>query len=205
MSPPRICCIFFCTVSRRGGNALAGKTKLRPGNEAPDIYTVDANGVQLGLPDYRGMRSVVLVFLRYVGCPICRLALQDLKKNYAKFEEKDAEVVVFVQSPLESIEKAGGAAQFPFRLVADPEGEYYELYGVGSGKLGVSCASMLAPKTVARAVKATLKGHMQGKKEGNQWQLPGDFIVGRNGILKLARIGKNMGDNLTAKELLAYL
>lgn len=193
--------IFLHCFAAWGGNTLVRKAALRAGNEAPDIYAFDANGVQLGLPDYRGMKSVALVFLRYAGCPICRLALHDLKKNYAKFEEKDAEVVVFVQSPLESIEKAGGAGRFPFRLVADPEGEYYELYGVGSGRLG----SMLAPKTVARAAKATLKGHFQGKMEGNQWQLPGDFIVGKDGILKLARVGKNMGDNLTAKELLSYL
>jgi len=41
--------------------------------------------------------------------------------------------------------------------------------------------------------------------EGNAWQLPGDFVVGRDGRIILARVGKNMGDNLLPEQILSYI
>ncbi|HOO57377.1 MAG TPA: peroxiredoxin-like family protein [bacterium] len=178
---------------------MSDNNKLTVGEQAPDFSITDAAGKSLTLSEYRGNKSVVMVFLRYLGCPICRLALYDLKKDYARFAELDAEVLAFVQSPPERL--ADAAAEFPFRLIPDEEGKIYNLYGVGSGNLG----SMLAPQTVSAALKATFKGHIQGKVEGNTWQLPGDFLVDKDGSLRLARIGKNMGDNLSTDALLGYL
>lgn len=177
------------------------KTSLSVGDKAPDFTAADALGEQVSLSALRKKNEVVLVFLRYAGCPICQLALADLRARHDEFHAAGAEVLAFVQSPRETLEKSGDVSAFPFHIIPDPHGELYDLYGVGSGNL----ASLAAPKTLSRAIKATLKGHFQGKMEGNTWQLPGDFIVDKKGLLKLARVGKNMGDNLTAEQLLARL
>jgi peroxiredoxin len=36
-------------------------------------------------------------------------------------------------------------------------------------------------------------------------QLPGDFVIDKNGIIRFMYIGKNMGDNLPPEKLLSYL
>jgi thioredoxin-dependent peroxiredoxin len=180
---------------------MAKSTFLKAGQQAPDFTMTDAKGGKFTLSDYKGKNPVVLVFLRYAGCPICQLALHDLKDAGADFAARGAEVVAFVQSPRESIEKSGDISIFPFRLIPDPNETIYKLYGVAAG----SFIDMLAPQTVARGIQAVTHGHMQGKMEGNQWQLPGDFIIGKDGVLKLARIGRNLADNLSPQQLLTYL
>ena len=180
---------------------MPANTKLKAGVEAPDFTVQDANGAEYALSQFRGDKNVVLVFLRYAGCPICQLSLQELKNAIAEFEAKDAQVIAFVQSPATRLLDSGDVNAFPFPIIPDPDESIYKLYGVGSGGLG----ALLAPDTLRRGIKATLKGHKQGKMEGNTWQLPGDFIIDKQGMVKLARIGKNMGDNLKPEQLLSYL
>jgi thioredoxin-dependent peroxiredoxin len=180
---------------------MSKSTFLRVGQVAPDFTMTDVKGERFALSDYKGKSSVVLVFLRYAGCPICQLALHDLKDAYEEFRTLGAEVAVFVQSPPESIKKSGDISAFPFRLIPDPNETIYKLYGVAVGSL----IDMLHPQTVARGIQAVTHGHMQGKMEGSQWQLPGDFIVDKDGNLKLARVGKNLADNLPPQKLLSYL
>jgi peroxiredoxin len=180
---------------------MPAKSKLSAGIEAPDFTVTDANGTEYHLAYFRGKKNVALVFLRYAGCPICQLSLQELKNAYAEFEAKDTQVMAFVQSPASRLLQSGDVNAFPFPIIPDPDEKIYKLYNVGSGGLG----ALLAPDTLRRGIAATLKGHKQGKMEGNTWQLPGDFIVDKQGILKLARVGKNMGDNLKPRDLLSYL
>ncbi len=180
---------------------MTTKTVLRTGMPAPEFVTQDASGARFALSDFKGSKSVVLVFLRYAGCPICRLALHDLKDAYPDFVARGAEVAAFVQSPPETIRNSGDLSVFPFRLIPDPQGKIYNLYGVGGGGL----LGIIHPQTIAKGIKAVTLGFKQGKMEGNQWQLPGDFIVDVNGILKLARVGANAGDNLSPRDLLSYL
>ena len=86
---------------------MAKNTFLRAGQSAPDFTMMDAKGGRFTLSDFKGKSSVVLVFLRYAGCPICQLALHDLKDAYDEFAARGAEVAAFVQSPAETIKKSG--------------------------------------------------------------------------------------------------
>jgi peroxiredoxin len=180
---------------------MAKTQKLKAGDEAPDFTADDSTGSQFRIRDFREKKSLVLVFLRYAGCPLCQLSMSQLKNRYGEFERKDAEVAVFVQSPRETLEKEGMADTFPFKVIPDTEEKYYRLYGVGSGNL----FGMINPAVISKGIKAALKGYFQGKMEGNTWQLPGDFVIGKDGSLKLARIGDNVGDNLSVDDLLSYV
>jgi peroxiredoxin len=40
----------------------------------------------------------VLVFLRYIGCPVCRLAMADIKRNISLIEKAGASLFVVLQS-----------------------------------------------------------------------------------------------------------
>jgi len=180
---------------------MSKTTFLKVGQKAPDFTVTDAKGDKFTLSAFKGKSPVVLVFLRYAGCPICQLALHDIKDAYEDFAARGAVVAAFVQSPAESIKKSGDISIFPFRLIPDPNETIYKLYGVAAG----SFIDMLNPQTVARGIQAVAHGHKQGKMEGNQWQLPGDFIVDKDGVIKLARVGKNLADNLPPQQLLSYL
>ena len=88
---------------------------------------------------------------------------------------------------------------FPFRLIPDPGGSIYRKYRVGSGNL------LMMPQSVLKAFAYSLKGYESGKNEGNAWQLPGHFVVDDTGTVRLAHVGKNMGDNLPPDRLLPFI
>jgi len=179
---------------------VGAKRKLSEGEKAPDFTATDALGKQIALSQFIGDKHVVLVFRRYAGCPLCQLSMAELKNKYQEFKQRDAEIIVFVQSPKKTLEQQG-VEGFPFAIIPDPEEKYYELYGVGSGNI----FDVINPDVIRKGIRATLKGHVQGKMEGNAWQLPGDFIVSKEGLLMLARVGENVGDGLSAEKLLSHI
>ncbi|MBW1704260.1 MAG: redoxin domain-containing protein [Deltaproteobacteria bacterium] len=48
-------------------------------------------------------KPAVLVFLRYQGCPVCQMEMANLKRDVGLFNQKDAQVFVFLQSTPEIV------------------------------------------------------------------------------------------------------
>lgn len=172
----------------------------KPRERAPTIETQDARGEPFSLEALRG-RKVVLVFLRHLGCPICRMEIAAWKRRTAEFTEAGADVVVFVESPDDSVRAFAQRADVPFHLIGDPDRRFYSAYGVSKGTL----ASFLAPGAAKRALKALLRGHAHGRFEGSELQLPADFVVGEDGNIVFARLGRHIGDNTPIDTLLAIV
>lgn len=171
-----------------------------PGTVAPDFQTQDGRGDALALSALRGKKTV-LIFLRHLGCPICRMEIAELKRRAGEFHQAGAEVLVFVDSPDESVREFAAREDVKFRLVADPQHKIYAAYGIERGSL----FDFLAPGAGARSLKATLKGHMHGRFEGSELQLPGDFVLDEQGKVLFAHRGAHIGDNTPLDPLLAVV
>ena len=170
------------------------------GSIAPDFHVTTGRGAELTLASLRG-GAVALVFLRHLGCPICRMELATLQRRHAELTAEGARVVVFVDSPDPSVTEHATKKDVPFELVADPAQVVYRSYGVERG----GPLAMLAPGAVAKSLKATAQGFMHGKFEGSELQLPADFVVGPDGRITFARMGKHVGDNAPFETLLAHV
>src|SRR5438874_13417960 len=88
------------------------------GETAPAFDIADALGERLSLERFAG-KKVVLIFMRHMGCPICRMELATLKRRQDELAARKAEVIVFVESPAESVSAFAGAGDVRFHLVAD--------------------------------------------------------------------------------------
>ena len=64
---------------------------------------------------------------------------------------------------------------------------------------------MLAPNVLKESVKATLKGYMHGKFEGDEFQKPADFIIAPDGKILWAHYGKDISDSTPNELLIAEL
>ncbi|HOX36622.1 MAG TPA: pyridoxal-phosphate dependent enzyme [Candidatus Brocadiia bacterium] len=168
---------------------------LKKGDIAPDFEVVTVKGETVSLSRFKGGKYVCLVFLRYVGCPICQMTMVHHKREYDRLAAAGADVIIFAQSPNEKLRKTDAKKDFPFHLVGDPEREVYGLYGVGRGGL----KHIILGSHVA--VKATLKGYMHGALGGDEFQLPADFIVGPDGRIAMAHYGRHAGDNMAPAQL----
>jgi peroxiredoxin Q/BCP len=102
---------------------------VEEGKEAPDFELASDTGERVRLSDLRG-RPVVLYFYPKDDTPGCTTQARSFRDAYGKFEERGA--VVLGVSPDTEASHASFKAKhgLPFTLLADPEHEVAERYGV---------------------------------------------------------------------------
>ncbi len=167
----------MATILKPGDKAEGFRFET-PWNSEQDFYTA------------AGEQTVVLVFLRYYGCPVCRMEMADLKRRIELFTRKQARVFVFLQSSPSTLSVLASPEDWPFTIVCDPGGALFRLYRVEPGGL----FKYLHPAGLIAAIKATVRGFRHGKFEGRETQLPAVFVVSRDKTIHWAYYGKTISD-----------
>jgi len=114
-----------------------GPPVWRP-NLAPEFRLPNHAGREIGLADYRGKPILVNFFLG-VGCVFCAEQLNLFLPHLSRFREAGIEMVAISTDSVEVLQNALGkeepinaeiAAQFPFPILSDVDGETFNAYGV---------------------------------------------------------------------------
>jgi peroxiredoxin len=134
-------------------------------------------------------KNTALIFLRYIGCPLCQMKISELIRDYERFREQGITLMVVLQSTPENI-KNTIEQKVPFSIVCDPEQKLFSLYGVRAG----SIFRYATPSVIKKAIRARKAGFAHGTYEGNERQLPALFIVDPHGKVVYSYYGKNVGD-----------
>jgi peroxiredoxin len=163
---------------------------LKAGDKAPDFYFQTPWLPRQNFYETGGDKPAVLVFLRYQGCPVCRMEMALLKREIGWFREKKAKVFVFLQSEPATIAAITNEGDWPFFIVCDPEGVIFQKYAVEAGGI----LKYLHPAGMMAAVKAISQGFRHGKFEGKETQLPAAFAVNAMQAVTYAYYGKHIGD-----------
>ena len=102
---------------------------VKEGEPAPEFTLASDTGEQVSLSDFRG-RPVVLYFYPKDDTPGCTTQARGIRDAYGEFEQAGA--VVLGVSPDNVAEHVKFKEKYglPFTLLADPEHEVAELYGV---------------------------------------------------------------------------
>jgi peroxiredoxin len=164
--------------------------KLRVADKAPDFKFESPWDKERKFYEITGKRPAVLVFLRYIGCPVCQLAMADIKRDINLIEKKGAALFVVLQSSSSNIASVTKKEDWPFTIISDPQGNLFKQYNVEPGGI----LKYLHPVGLITVIRATFKGYMHGKFEGRETQLPAVFIVAPNKIITYAYYGKNISD-----------
>ena len=143
-----------------------------------------------------------LIFLRYYGCTICQLDIRAYRENYQKFLDKDAQILLVLQSAPATIAESITEEELRFEVACDPEGKLYGLYQVGAARSKLGLASI---KTIRKIQAAKKLGLEHGAYEGNELQLPAVFLLDRGMNVVYAHRAKNAGDMPEIADLLAKL
>ena len=106
---------------------------LEVGVMAPDFALPDKNGETVRLSDFRGKR-VVLYFYPRDNTPGCTRQACAFAKAYDAFREKDIAVIGISRDSVASHLKFAEKYDLPFVLLADPELQAIEAYGVWQEK-----------------------------------------------------------------------
>lgn len=103
-------------------------TKIREGDEAPDVTLDLHGGERLRLRDRRGRGAVVLYFYPRDDTPICTREACGFRDAFADFA--GAEVIGVSADSAESHREFAARHQLPFQLAADPDGAVARAFGV---------------------------------------------------------------------------
>ena len=178
--------------------------KLMKDNIFPD-YTVSTQFEdQTTIKKIADGKPLMLMVLRYIGCPSCRYDVHMLQVNFAKFAEKGVSVAVIMQSTPESIRTALKDEPLSFPIICDPE---YRIYNDLEVRPAKDRAEMLGDEAALQkfmkkreAIQAL--GFTHGEYEGIEEQLPAFFYMDADLKVLTAHYAKGIGDMPTAEEML---
>lgn len=104
-------------------------TPLQPGTKAPVIKSLDQNGKEISLADFKG-KKVALFFYPKDNTPTCTVEACNLRDNYGLLKQAGIEIIGVSIDDEKSHKKFEAKHQLPFPLVADPERKWLEAFGV---------------------------------------------------------------------------
>jgi peroxiredoxin len=126
------------SVGLRYTSCDAAEVVIEVGTQAPDFVLKDQNNQDVRLSDYRGTRSVLLVFYPLAFTGVCGGEMCQLRDNLGDFQGPSLAVLtISVDSPF--AHKAWAEQEgFDFPLLADfwPHGEVARQYGVFNERAG---------------------------------------------------------------------
>ena len=106
---------------------------LTVGTKAPDFTLHDQNGAEVRLPDFLG-KKVVLYFYPKDNTPGCTRQACAFAGSYAAFKSQNVAVIGVSKDSVASHVKFAQKYELPFILLADPELEAIQAYGVWQEK-----------------------------------------------------------------------
>ena len=106
---------------------------LTVGTKAPDFTLHDQNGAEVRLSDFIG-KKVVLYFYPKDNTPGCTRQACAFAGSYAAFKSQNVAVIGVSKDSVASHVKFAQKYELPFILLADPELEAIQAYGVWQEK-----------------------------------------------------------------------
>jgi peroxiredoxin len=174
--------------------------QLATGAQAPHFATQDAFGTPIDLAAYQG-KTLLLSFFRNAACALCNLRVHQLIQKYPEYHSRGLEMLAVFESPRENILQYVGRQDAPFPIVADPQGQLYQLYGVEVSQSKAE-ASVELPQVQQHVREATELGWQLTPEPGsNFFRLPADFLIGPDGAIQRVYYAAYVGDPLPLAEI----
>lgn len=176
-------------------------TPIAAGELAPPLVLQTIDNATISLDQHRG-RTVLLAFHRFANCPFCNLRVHRLAERYSELHARGLEIIAVFESPLSLVREGVARQRLPFAIVADPERALYREYGVDVGSWAGVLKSL---KRIDEIREVKRLGLPQGPADGRKSQLPADFVIGPDGRVLRAYLGKDIGDHIAIDEIAALL
>lgn len=172
----------------------AGPTRLRwtslppqIGDPAPAATLPDHNGAPTALSDLWRDRPLLLLFWRHFGCSCGTDRAERLRSELGDYRAAGGDVVIVGQGEPERAAHYRELQHLDVPILSDPERSVYEAFGLLQG----TTAQVLfdAPDPFLRCdpqagldLAASRHGTARALVD-DPWQLPGEFVVGTDGII----------------------
>ncbi|MEU6882327.1 peroxiredoxin-like family protein [Streptomyces sp. NPDC046712] len=176
-------------------------TRLTVGDRAPDLGCATLGGETLS-PVGRPGRTVILKFYRFANCPLCNLHVREWVRRADEVRAAGLTTLAVFHSPVEALRsQLLKGAEIPFDVLADPEKRLFRAYGVEESLGGMFHGKVMSDNM--RAMGAGYLGMMPFGHEGGIRGHPADFLIGPDGVVRMAHYGAHYADTLSVDAVLA--
>ncbi len=105
---------------------------IEPGTKAPDFELRDQHGQTVALADFRGVRSVMLVFFPFAFTGVCTGELCALRDRLPAFVNDEVQLLAVSNDPASALRVFSDQEGFDYPLLSDfwPHGTVSRAYGV---------------------------------------------------------------------------
>jgi len=193
------------------------------GQVAPDFTLQAANrDGAVSLSDFRGKKPVLLALFRGLYCPFCRHQIAQLSRTAEKLRASDVETLGVVATPASRARLYFKFHQAPIPLAADPDLTTHRAYGIPGVPLTQEVLDVVDTVALAfakeqglQATKGTAHHDINAidgyaptaddhkDLERHQAQFIGQFLVGKDGVVRWANVERAPGEFPSEAEFLA--
>jgi peroxiredoxin len=177
--------------------------KINIGDHFPDFSFSTPFRSNVWLSEAAAGNKIILVFLRYYGCPLCQYDMVQYAEHNDRIVQAGGRLFVVLQSDPEQLrQELGSESAFPFEIVCDPSGALYRQFEIlpADGKL-----KLLGPKTLGKIARVQAAGYKHGRSEGEELQLPAAFVLDKDLSVTYVHYAKTIDDIPDADQLPALL
>ncbi len=181
----------FIEIWARGPtNKTWSKLPPQVGDQAPDLKLEDSSGHEVSLSDLWAERPALILFWRHYGCGCGIDRATRLREEYQDYVEAGANVVLIGQGEPERSAAYAQEQRLECTVLCDPGYRAYDAYGLKEGQ--VEQLLFDAPQEYWGHSREIGQQFQQTRRESgrplvdNPWLLPGEFVVDRSGMIRLA-------------------
>jgi len=163
---------------------------LQVGDPAPDFELTDSSGKSVHISDYWRNGPALLLFWRHYGCSCGMRRAQRLGSEYTDYIKIGANVVVIGQGEPERAALYASKNDLHCPVLCDPTFKVYEAYDLLEGQpsqvLFDASDALLRCDPQAGREFAKLRHKTDRALVDSPWLLPGEFVVDKKGVVRLA-------------------
>ncbi|OGT55849.1 MAG: alkyl hydroperoxide reductase [Gammaproteobacteria bacterium RIFCSPHIGHO2_12_FULL_63_22] len=172
--------------------------RLQAPMTAPPAQMIDIYGQPVEITG-AGKRTL-LSFFREANCPFCNFRVYELTHNHKSLSTLGLDVIAVFSSPKADVMQFIARQPRPFLMVADPDSNMHNLFGIERSLWGKLKAMMIR-------LPAMMKGMgmvgLAGMKTGSL--MPADFLIDENGRIVEAYYGSDAGDHIPMERIELFL
>jgi len=172
---------------------------------APRFCLKDVFGRMIDLASYEGKR-VLIAFFRHTGCPFCNMRVHTLLKYRDEFQAKNLQMIFFFESKEKTILNSSfHKGVLPIPLIADPEKEWYSIYGLEES-VRKSLYSHLTSfiQTAIRAKLNNLPIHAMPDGESIN-TIPAEFLLDEKLIIRELKYAAHLNDRFSVEQIRNFI
>lgn len=165
--------------------------RFKTGENVENIVLPAIDGSIFDMKSFTG-KPFMISFYRFATCPFCNLRVNELVRRFDEFQEDFTMIAIF-DSKLDHLTQHTEGHHAPFPILADEKRSYYKAYGIERSVCGFFVGMIFRLPTL---LKAIFSGYLPNLFTGGLTIMPADFLVDREGNIKVAYYGRDEGDHL---------